>query len=79
MDLVDGLYGAKFDKARACGYCHFHKKALTVKMLRQHECLQKQCKHLEKYEEHEWWNQRALEKQKKKALQQERLRRYGVL
>ena len=70
MNDVRGLYGAQIQKCRACGYCHYHKKYLTVKMVKAHQCLQKQCNALQKYEEHEWWKQRNLLKQRKKANKQ---------
>lgn len=69
MREVKGLYGAQFKKERACGYCHYHHKYLTVKMVKAHECLQKQCDALQKYD-HEWWRQRDLKKQRKKANKQ---------
>ena len=66
MQIVKGLYGREFDRSRSCGYCHLHHKYLTVKQLRQHDCLGKQCFHLEKHEEHDWWRQREVMKQKRK-------------
>ena len=66
MELVRGLYGSEFDKSRACGFCKHHHCYLTVKQVRQHECLQKQCYYLNKNENHQWWHQRELAKQKKK-------------
>jgi hypothetical protein len=69
VNKVKGLYGAQFEKSRACGYCHYHKKHLTVKMVKAHQCLSKQCDALQKYE-HEWWHQRDLMKQRKKANKQ---------
>ena len=66
MDIIKGLYGSEMDISRACGYCHLHHKHLTVKQLRQHDCLKKQCFHLEKHEEHAWWKQRESMKQKRK-------------
>lgn len=70
MSEVKGLYGAEFEKNRACGYCRLHRKYLTVKMVKAHKCLQKQCSALHKHEEHEWWKQRSLQKQRKKANKQ---------
>ena len=49
-----------------CAYCKHHKCSLTVKQVRQKNCLGKGCWHLKKYESHEWWKQRAALKQKKK-------------
>jgi hypothetical protein len=40
---------------------------MTVKQMRCKNCLQKECRHLIKKEEHPYWKQRALTKQKKKA------------
>ena len=70
MQKVNGLYGSKIDKERACGYCHYHKKYMSVKMVKAHECLQKQCNALQKYENHQWWYQRDLRKKRKKANKQ---------
>lgn len=38
---------------------------MTVRQIRQRNCLQKQCWHLEKNEDHDWWRQRAITKQKR--------------
>ena len=40
---------------------------MTVKQMKQKECLQKQCWHLVKNEEHQYWRQREVMKQKRKA------------
>lgn len=56
------------------GYCKLHKCHLTVKQIRCHNCLGKNCWHLEKNEDHNWWNQRAAAKQKRKERKQ---RLYG--
>lgn len=64
--MVQGLYGSEFDKNRACGFCVHHHCYLTVKQVRQHDCLKKQCFHLKKNEEHDWWRQRDIMKQKRK-------------
>ena len=67
LELVKGLYGSEFDKNRACAYCRHHHCYLTVKQVRQHECLKKQCWYLHKNEHHDWWRQRSVMKQKRKA------------
>lgn len=64
-EMVQGLYGSEFEKNRACGYCKHHNCYLTVKQLRQHDCLRKQCRHLIKEENHDWWHQREIMKQKR--------------
>ena len=66
VKLVKGLYGSEFDQKRACGFCTHHHCYLTVKQLRQHECLKKQCNYLRKNDEHNWWHQRDVIKQKRK-------------
>ena len=66
IKLVQGLYGSEFDKNRACGYCCHHHKYLTVKQVRQHDCLAKQCHHLQKNKDHDWWRQREVVKQRRK-------------
>ena len=67
METVKGLYGSEFDKNRACGFCRHHSCYLTVKQVRQHECLKKQCYYLQKNESHDWWRQRDVMKQKRKS------------
>ena len=70
-----GLYEKRFQimqgqpsKENAVAYCHnkSHKGLLTVKMMKNHECLRKQCPFLEKYEDRPYWEERILKKQKKK-------------
>lgn len=61
-----GLYGSHINRAKAVGYCRHHHAALTAKTLKAHECLKKQCNHLKKYEEHDYWRQRKEMKNRKK-------------
>ena len=49
------------------GYCKLHKCNLTVKQIKCKECLGKQCWHLQRNENHDWWRQREVVKQKRKA------------
>ena len=58
------LYNTYSDNV--CGRCKLKKCDLTVKQVRAKKCLQKNCWHLEKNEEHPWWGQRETLKQKKK-------------
>lgn len=71
VQLVKGLYGSEFEKNRACAYCHHHRKFLTVKQVRQHECLQKQCYHLQKNASHDWWRQREVIKHRRKERKEQ--------
>lgn len=50
-----------------CAYCKLHKCSMTVKQMRKKECLNKQCWHLVKNDEHEYWKQRDRIKDKRKA------------
>ena len=65
--LALGLYGSYIDLQKAVGYCKRHGTVLTVRTLKCHECLNKQCRALEKYESHDYWRQREQKKILKKA------------
>lgn len=54
-----------------CAYCKLHNCSLTVKQVRQKNCLGKGCWHLKKYD-HAWWKQREALKQKKKQNKKEK-------
>lgn len=64
--LVDVLYGGQTEKCKCCGYCKKKGKYLTVKQMRKKECLGKQCKYLDKQENHTFWKQRNKRLQEKK-------------
>lgn len=49
-----------------CAYCKLHHCSMTVKQMKAKGCLQKQCWHLIKNEEHQYWRQREATKQKRK-------------
>ena len=70
MDLMPGLYGSQIYKNRAVGYCHYHHAALTVKTMKCHECLKKQCDALERYGDHDFWRQHEQKKALRKARKQ---------
>lgn len=53
--------------SNVAGYCRHHNKHMTVKQIKCLNCLQKQCWHLERNEEHRWWEQRELTKERRKA------------
>ena len=72
IQLVKGLYGSEFDKNRACAFCKHHLYYLTVKQVRQHNCLGKQCNYLRKNENHDWWRQREVTKQRRKERKAKR-------
>ena len=66
-ELLQGLYGSQISKNKMVGYCMYHQAALTVKTLKGHECLRKQCNALQKCEEHDYWRQHDLKKELRKA------------
>ena len=51
-------------------YCRYHHASMTVKQMKCKNCLQKECRHLVKNEDHQYWRQRELVKQKRKARKQ---------
>ena len=63
---LHGLYGSQISRTKAVGYCRKHQAALTAKTLKQHECLKKCCNALKKYEEHSYWIEREVKKNRKK-------------
>lgn len=66
-NMVQGLYGSMIKSAKAIGYCKCHRCYLTIATLKNHECLRKQCRALQKHEENDYWRQREQKKLIKKA------------
>jgi hypothetical protein len=62
------LYNSQ--SSNVAGYCRHHNCAMTVKQIKCKNCLQKQCWHLVKNEDHNWWKQREATKQKRKNRKQ---------
>lgn len=62
------LYGSYSDNC--CAYCKHHNCYLTVKQVKQHDCLKKQCWYFFKNIDHPWWKQRDVIKEKKKRKKQ---------
>lgn len=58
------LYNCKSDKA--VGYCKYHHCGVTAKQIKCKNCLKKECWHFVKYEDHPYWIQRKIQKQKRK-------------
>lgn len=58
------LFNTHSDNVAA--YCKYHHCCMTVKQMRCKNCLGKQCHHLVKNEEHQYWHQREVTKQKRK-------------
>ena len=65
--MLHGIYGSQVSRNKAVGYCYCHCAALTVKTLKNHNCLSKQCNALKKYEDHDFWRQQQQRKEWRKA------------
>lgn len=63
--MEKSIYGGKTKNPAA--YCALHNGTLSVKEMKKKQCLGKQCRHLRKNEQHEYWNQRLLMKARKDA------------
>ena len=48
------------------GYCTHHCCSMTVKQIKTKNCLGKNCWYFRKNENHSWWKQREVMKQKRK-------------
>lgn len=62
--MKECLFNTRSDNV--VGYCRHHHASMTVKQMKCKNCLQKECRHLVKNEEHQYWRQRELVKQKRK-------------
>lgn len=69
MERVEGrvyrtIYGGHTENV--CAWCGFHKGCLTVKHLKKHKCLKKNCNALVRYDDHPYWEERKIKKINKK-------------
>ena len=57
----------KMKESKIIGFCHcrLHKGYLNASILKEHECLRKNCFYLEKYEDRPFWVQREKAKENK--------------
>ena len=62
------LFNTHSDNVAA--YCRYHHCSMTVKQMRCKNCLAKQCYYLVKNEDHQYWKQREMTKQKRKNRKQ---------
>ena len=51
-------------------FCKYHNCSMTVKQMKCKNCLQKECRHIMKNEDHMYWKQREAIKQKRKNRKQ---------
>jgi len=68
--MEDTLYNSQ--SSNCCGFCNYHRKAITVKQLHRKKCISKNCPHLIRYKEHPYWSYRAWKKNIKKKRRQEK-------
>lgn len=70
---IDKKYRAK----EPIGYCwcFTHRGYLNVKLMEEHECLEKQCKYLQKYTQHPYWGNLEREKEEKRLRKLEKKKR----
>lgn len=56
-------------REKTCGYCHNqrHHGRLSIKLVREHKCIEKQCPFLEKYD-HPIWRKKIVDKNNKVNL-----------
>lgn len=74
------------ESENCCAVCRLHQCGLTAKQMRGRACLNKQCWHLEKIDEHPYWQQRkqvklARDRRKeriKKALESTGMKRIDL-
>ena len=62
---MEVLYGTHSENC--AGYCKKHSCGMTVKQIRNRNCLVKNCWHLQKNEDHEWWEQTKRAKNMRNA------------
>lgn len=67
--MTKTIYGGK--PKNPVAYCAFHHGTLTVKEMKKRGCLGKECYHLQRNEQHEYWNQRAIQKARKSGTKSE--------
>ena len=65
--MLNGLYGSLIDQRKMVGYRHYHCAAMTVKTMKKHECLKKQCHSFERHPAHDFWRQHEQKKEWRKA------------
>ena len=61
-DIVKTLYGCEAYFYKVCGFCERKGKYLTVKQMKKHECLQKQCKCFVKVDHPLWTHRENIKK-----------------
>ena len=68
----NGFMKGQTKKNRAVGFCHSskHRGFLSVKNMKRHDCIGKQCPMFEKYENAPYWQEKRRRKADKKATKE---------
>lgn len=67
--------GNACNEGQRIGYCwsEIHRGYLTKNLIKEHQCIEKKCKHFQKYENADYWKQKEKRKaEKKKAKDKEK-------
>ena len=62
--MYPSLQGTYARGRKLVGYCHYHRKYVTINQLKYHQCLRKQCKSLHRFEWHGFWIDRKRRRNK---------------
>lgn len=54
------------------GYCwsEIHRGYLTVRLMKEHQCCERNCRHFQKYEDAQYWKQKEKRKSEKKKAKE---------
>ena len=77
--LIDG--SALPDEQKQIGYCRCdtHPGFLTISLLKEHECLRKQCHYLERFPTKPFWKERESRKKKREKTKEIHQKRESIL
>ena len=66
--VYTAIDGNPCNEEKRVGYCwsELHRGYLTAKLLKEHQCCEKNCKHFQKYEQSQYWKQKEKHKEIKK-------------
>ena len=72
--LIDKTWANHVNKEQIIGYCNckLHKGALTEQLLKSHECIQKKCPFLKKFDDRQFWIKRKDRTKHRKIVKQEK-------
>ena len=65
---IDGKICSKESRVGYC-WCKLHRGYLIASLLREHKCIENNCRYFQKFEEAQYWQQKEKEKQKRKEQQ----------